>query len=86
MWCILLQVLDLNDPKLVQAIWKPEVTMVYVIISRHSPVQAYFSNAKEADFQYVTVPNLLVRIKPGGQIRYIINLSYTHLSRRWGQS
>merc|ERR1711963_945285 len=43
------QVLDLNDPKLVQAIWKPEV---------------YFPNAKEAEFQYVTVPNLLLSIKP----------------------
>jgi len=53
------EVLDLNDPKLVQAIWKPE---------------AYFSNAKEADFQFVTVPNLLVRIKPRGEIKYILRL------------
>jgi len=51
--------LDLSDPKLVQAIWKPE---------------AYFSNAKEADFQFVTMPNLLVRIKPNGQINYILRL------------
>ena len=67
-----MQVLDLNDPKLVQAIWKPEVTMIYVIISCNSTVQAYFSNAKEADFQFVTVPNLLVRIKPRGEIKYIL--------------
>ena len=49
--------LDLNDPKLVQAIWKPEV---------------YFPNAKEAEFQYVTVPNLLLSIKPMGRILYML--------------
>lgn len=38
--------MDLNDPNLVKAIWKPEV---------------YFPNAKDADFQFVTVPNVLVR-------------------------
>ncbi|KAH6930199.1 hypothetical protein HPB50_011783 [Hyalomma asiaticum] len=37
--------LDLNDPKLVQMIWKPEV---------------FFANAKHAEFQYVTVPNVLL--------------------------
>ena len=36
----LLEPLDLNDPNLVKAIWKPEV---------------YFPNAKDAEFQYVTV-------------------------------
>lgn len=36
----LLDPLDLNDPNLVKAIWKPEV---------------YFPNAKDAEFQYVTV-------------------------------
>jgi len=56
------QVLDLNDPKLVQAIWKPEV---------------YFPNAKEAEFQYVTVPNLLLSIKPLGQILYMLRLKLT---------
>lgn len=56
------QVLDLNDPKLVQAIWKPEV---------------YFPNAKEAEFQYVTVPNLLLSIKPQGQILYMLRLKLT---------
>ncbi|UYV62329.1 hypothetical protein LAZ67_2000116 [Cordylochernes scorpioides] len=35
--------LDLNDPKLVQRIWKPEV---------------FFANAKHAEFQIVTVPNV----------------------------
>ena len=49
--------LDLNDPNLVKAIWKPEV---------------YFPNAKDAEFQYVTVPNVLVRIDPGGQILYML--------------
>merc|ERR1719195_1058117 len=51
--------LDLADPKLVQAIWKPEV---------------YFPNAKEGDFQYVTVPNVLLRIEPAGHILYMLRL------------
>lgn len=55
----LLEPLDLNDPNLVKAIWKPEV---------------YFPNAKDAEFQYVTVPNVLVRIDPGGQILYMLRL------------
>jgi len=54
------QSLDLNDPNLVKAIWKPEV---------------YFPNAKHAEFQYVTVPNVLVRINPDGEILYML---------RWG--
>jgi hypothetical protein len=49
--------LDLNDPTLVQAIWKPEV---------------YFPNAKHGDFQYVTVPNVLVRIERDGKILYML--------------
>jgi hypothetical protein len=51
------EALDLNDPRLVQAIWKPEV---------------YFPNAKEGEFQYVTVPNVLLRIEPNGQILYML--------------
>ncbi|XP_075749011.1 glycine receptor subunit alpha-2 isoform X1 [Rhipicephalus microplus] len=51
--------LDLNDPKLVQMIWKPEV---------------FFANAKHAEFQYVTVPNVLVRINPTGEILYMLRL------------
>lgn len=51
--------LDLNDPKLVQMIWKPEV---------------FFANAKHAEFQYVTVPNVLVRINPTGIILYMLRL------------
>ncbi|XP_028968619.1 glycine receptor subunit alpha-2-like [Galendromus occidentalis] len=51
--------LDLNDPKLVQRIWKPEV---------------FFANAKHAEFQFVTVPNVLVRIKPSGEILYMLRL------------
>ena len=34
--------------------------------------QVYFPNAKEAEFQYVTVPNLLLSIKPLGQILYML--------------
>lgn len=49
--------LDLNDPRLVQKIWKPEV---------------FFANAKHAEFQFVTVPNVLVRIKPSGEILYML--------------
>ncbi|XP_023216469.1 glycine receptor subunit alpha-2-like [Centruroides sculpturatus] len=51
--------LDLNDPNLVKRIWKPEV---------------FFPNAKNADFQYVTVPNVLVRLNPGGSILYMLRL------------
>ncbi|XP_069946656.1 glycine receptor subunit alpha-2-like [Cherax quadricarinatus] len=54
--------LDLNDPNLVKAIWKPEV---------------YFPNAKLAEFQFVTVPNVLVRINPNGQILYMLRLKLT---------
>ena len=54
--------LDLNDPNLVKAIWKPEV---------------YFPNAKDAEFQYVTVPNVLVRIDPGGQILYMLRYNFS---------
>ncbi|KFM66670.1 Glycine receptor subunit alpha-2, partial [Stegodyphus mimosarum] len=55
----LVKPLDLNDPKLVQRIWKPEV---------------FFANAKHAEFQYVTVPNVLVRITPSGEILYMLRL------------
>jgi len=51
--------LDLADPSLVKAIWKPEV---------------FFPNAKEANFQFVTVPNVLIRIHPNGEILYILRL------------
>ncbi|CAM1292191.1 Uncharacterised protein g352 [Pycnogonum litorale] len=54
--------LDLNDPKLVKKLWKPEV---------------FFANAKEADFQYVTVPNVLVRIDPTGELLYMLRLKLT---------
>ena len=39
--------------------------------------QVYFPNAKSAEFQYVTVPNLLLSIKPFGKILYML---------RWGIS
>ena len=56
--------LDLADPKLVQAIWKPEV---------------FFPNAKEGDFQFVTMPNLLIRIHPDGEILYILRYICSHI-------
>ena len=54
--------LEVNDPKLVQAMWKPEV---------------YFPTATAAEFQYVTVPNVMIRISPGGLISYILRLTLT---------
>lgn len=53
----IIEPLDLNDPNLVKAIWKPEV---------------YFPNSKHAEFQFVTVPNVLVRINPLGEILYML--------------
>lgn len=58
----LTRALDLSDPKLVQAIWKPEV---------------FFANAKHAAFQYVTVPNVMLRIYPNGNILYMLRLKMT---------
>ncbi|XP_045581084.2 glycine receptor subunit alpha-2 isoform X2 [Procambarus clarkii] len=43
-------------------LWKPEV---------------YFPNAKDSDFQYVTVPNVMLRIHPDGSILYILRLKLT---------
>ncbi|XP_071545915.1 uncharacterized protein [Panulirus ornatus] len=54
--------LDLNDPILVKMLWKPEV---------------YFPNAKDSDFQYVTLPNVMLRIHPDGNILYILRLKLT---------
>ncbi|XP_022244170.1 glycine receptor subunit alpha-1-like [Limulus polyphemus] len=54
--------LDLNDPGLVKRVWRPDV---------------YFPNAKHGEFQYVTVPNVLVRIYPDGQIFYMLRLKLT---------
>ncbi|KAK8748389.1 hypothetical protein OTU49_016117, partial [Cherax quadricarinatus] len=54
--------LDLNDPFLVKMLWKPEV---------------YFPNAKDSDFQYVTVPNVMLRVHPDGTILYILRLKLT---------
>ncbi|XP_037088338.1 glycine receptor subunit alpha-2-like, partial [Pollicipes pollicipes] len=51
--------LDVSDPELVKKIWKPEV---------------YFPNAKSGDFQYVSVPNVLIRVHPSGEVLYILRL------------
>ncbi|UYV62333.1 hypothetical protein LAZ67_2000138, partial [Cordylochernes scorpioides] len=51
--------LDLNDPELVKRVWKPAV---------------FFTNAKSGEFQYVTVPNVLFRIYPEGNVLYMIRL------------
>ena len=58
------EALDLADPYLVKAIWKPEV---------------FFPNAKEANFQFVTVPNVLIRIHPDGEILYILRYVIVHV-------
>ena len=49
--------MDLSDPNIVKAIWKPSL---------------YFPNSKDAEFNYVTVPQVLVRIGPGGHITYML--------------
>ncbi|CAN7988400.1 unnamed protein product, partial [Ixodes hexagonus] len=54
--------LDLNDPNLVKRVWKPDV---------------YFPNAKHGEFQFVTVPNVLLRIYPTGDILYMLRLKLT---------
>ena len=83
---IIFQVLDLNDPKLVQAIWKPEVLFLEFFLATRQTQnmlcsyildQVYFPNAKEAEFQYVTVPNLLLSIKPLGQILYMLRSQFS---------
>ncbi|ODM92398.1 Glycine receptor subunit alpha-4 [Orchesella cincta] len=43
----------------------------------NDPNLVYFPNAKEADFQFVTVPNVLVRIHPDGKILYMLRLKVT---------
>ena len=37
-----------------------------------SSFQVFFPNAKEGDFQFVTMPNLLIRIHPNGETLYIL--------------
>ncbi|XP_022240333.1 glycine receptor subunit alphaZ1-like isoform X2 [Limulus polyphemus] len=54
--------LDLNDPVLVKRLWRPDI---------------YFPNAKHGEFQYVTVPNVLLRINPNGDILYMLRLKLT---------
>jgi hypothetical protein len=108
--------LDLNDPNLVKAIWKPEVyfpnakgqliskadcqvvncskkrtnefvftTMRRVFIRFLEEIvdtKKTFRNYltfKDAKFQYVTVPNVLVRIDPGGQILYMLRFVILNL-------
>ena len=49
--------MDLNDPNLVKAIWKPTL---------------YFPNSKDAEYNYVTVPQVLVRLEPFGDVTYML--------------
>ncbi|CAM1293107.1 GLRA3 (predicted) [Pycnogonum litorale] len=52
--------LTINDKKLLQKIWKPDL---------------YFHNVKAANFHEVTVPNILIRISPNGKILYSMRLT-----------
>ena len=47
-------------------------TCMLMIMYRY--LKVYFPNAKSAEFQYVTVPNLLLSIKPFGKILYMLRL------------
>ena len=47
------------------------------LLFNYIPDQVYFPNAKEAEFQYVTVPNLLLSIKPLGQILYMLRSQFS---------
>ena len=49
----------ISDPPTVRKIWKPTV---------------FFPTAKSASFQFVTVPNVLVKIYPNGEVLYMIRL------------
>ena len=50
----------------------PKYLTAQVYLGTLRYAQVYFPNAKEAEFQYVTVPNLLLSIKPLGQILYML--------------
>ncbi|XP_022685662.1 glycine receptor subunit alpha-3-like isoform X3 [Varroa jacobsoni] len=51
--------LDLNDADIIKAVWKPDT---------------YFPNAKQGEFHYVAVPNVLLRIGPKGRVLYVLRL------------
>lgn len=48
-----------NDRKNIQKIWKPDVI---------------FTNSKDSSFHYITMPNVLMRIDPAGNVLYILRL------------
>ena len=49
----------LNDPSYVRKIWKPDI---------------FFPTATDAEFQYVTVPNVKILISPNGEITYMLRM------------
>ena len=51
--------IKLNDPSYVRKIWKPDI---------------FFPTATDAEFQYVTVPNVQVKISPNGEITYMLRM------------
>jgi len=51
--------IKLNDPSYVRKIWKPDT---------------FFPTATDAEFQYVTVPNVKVQISPKGEITYMLRM------------
>lgn len=46
-----------NDRRRIQRCWKPDII---------------FTNSKESQFHYVTIPNVLMRIDPQGNVLYIV--------------
>lgn len=48
-----------NDPSYVRKIWKPDI---------------FFPTATDAEFQYVTVPNVKILISPNGEITYMLRM------------
>lgn len=49
--------INYHDRKRIQRVWKPDIV---------------FTNAKESQFLYVTVPNVFMRIEPNGNVLYIL--------------
>jgi len=49
--------INCNDRKVIQKVWKPDII---------------FTNSKDSNFQYVTIPNVLMRIEPNGNVLYVL--------------
>ena len=49
--------INYNNRKMIQKVWKPDVI---------------FTNSKDSSFHYITLPNVLMRIDPSGNVLYIL--------------